>query len=236
MPFRMSGYVPFNAPIVAGLLLPNPTLAQTVFWQWLNQSHNACVNYSNRNASKPTPMSKFLQGYGAAVTAAISISVGLNILMRKANAFSPSTKSLIQRFIPLPAVATASTFNVILMRLNELDDGISVVNKQGETIGTSKIAAKKALKEMAITRAFLPIPLLGIPPIIMSMFEKTKLLKRIPKLHLPINLAVCTLCFFIALPASIAIFPQMSEVKTNELEDDIKDKTTEQILYYNKGL
>ena len=52
MPFRMSGYVPFNSPILAGLLMPNPSLAQTVFWQWLNQSHNACVNYANRNATK----------------------------------------------------------------------------------------------------------------------------------------------------------------------------------------
>jgi sideroflexin-5 len=49
---RMSGYVPFNSPILAGLLMPNPTMAQTIFWQWLNQSHNACVNYANRNATK----------------------------------------------------------------------------------------------------------------------------------------------------------------------------------------
>ena len=52
MPFRMSGYVPFNAPILAGLLIPNPSMGQLVFWQWLNQSHNACVNYANRNATK----------------------------------------------------------------------------------------------------------------------------------------------------------------------------------------
>lgn len=37
---------------VVGLLLPNPSLKQIVFWQWLNQSHNACVNYANRNATK----------------------------------------------------------------------------------------------------------------------------------------------------------------------------------------
>lgn len=52
MPFRMSGYVPFGVPMVVGILLPNPGWATIVFWQWINQSHNACVNYANRNASK----------------------------------------------------------------------------------------------------------------------------------------------------------------------------------------
>ncbi|XP_023782450.1 sideroflexin-5 [Cyanistes caeruleus] len=74
MPFRMSGYIPFGTPIVVGLLLPNQTLASTVFWQWLNQSHNACVNYANRNASKPSPTSKFIQGYLGAVISAVSIA------------------------------------------------------------------------------------------------------------------------------------------------------------------
>ncbi|KAJ3613381.1 hypothetical protein NHX12_019631, partial [Muraenolepis orangiensis] len=74
MPFRMSGFIPFGTPVV-GLLLPNQTLGSTVFWQWLNQSHNACVNYSNRNASKPTEASTFVHGYAGAVTSAVSIAV-----------------------------------------------------------------------------------------------------------------------------------------------------------------
>lgn len=37
---------------IVGLLLPNPTFKATIFWQWVNQSHNACVNYANRNATK----------------------------------------------------------------------------------------------------------------------------------------------------------------------------------------
>uniref|UniRef100_A0A8B9J0A8 Sideroflexin 5 n=1 Tax=Amazona collaria TaxID=241587 RepID=A0A8B9J0A8_9PSIT len=101
MPFRMSGRV---CPNVVGLLLPNQTLASTVFWQWLNQSHNACVNYANRNATKPSPTSKFIQGYLGAVISAVSIAVGLNVLVQRANKFTPATRLLIQRFVPFPAV------------------------------------------------------------------------------------------------------------------------------------
>ncbi|XP_037863028.1 sideroflexin-5 isoform X2 [Chlorocebus sabaeus] len=108
MPFRMSGYIPFGTPIVVGLLLPNQTLASTVFWQWLNQSHNACVNYANRNATKPSPVSKFIQGYLGAVISAVSIAVGLNVLVQKANKFTPATRLLIQRFVPFPAVGRLS--------------------------------------------------------------------------------------------------------------------------------
>jgi len=40
-------------------------------------------------------------------------------------------------------VATASTCNVILMRYNELFEGIEVCDQVGRTVGTSKEAAKK---------------------------------------------------------------------------------------------
>jgi sideroflexin-5 len=236
MPFRMSGYVPFNSPILAGLLMPNPTMAQTIFWQWLNQSHNACVNYANRNATKPTQMSTFLTGYGGAVTAAITISVGLNLLLRRANNLKPSVRNMIQRFVPLPAVATASTLNVVLMRMHEIDEGIDVVDKSGQVVGTSKLAAKKALQEMAVTRAALPIPLLTIPPVIMTMLEKTPLLKKYPRSNILFNLIVCSITFFYALPATIAIFPQMSEVNVKDLEPEIQKAAKEPHVYYNKGL
>ncbi len=42
--------------------------------------------------------------------------------------------------------------------------------------------------------------------------------------------------FFYTLPATIAIFPQMSEVKTEELEGEIQQKTGDKVVYYNKGL
>ncbi|XP_033966772.1 sideroflexin-5a isoform X2 [Pseudochaenichthys georgianus] len=172
MPFRMSGFIPFGTPVVVGLLLPNQTLVSTIFWQGLNQSHNACVNYSNRNASKPAPASKFFQGYLGAVTSAVSIAVGLNVLIQKSSRFSPTTRLLVQRFIPFPAVATANVCNVVLMRHSELSEGISVLDDNGNVVGTSKVAAKHALLETALTRVVMPMPILMLPPIIMAALEK----------------------------------------------------------------
>lgn len=236
MPFRMSGFVPFGSPIVVGLLLPNLTLGQTAFWQWLNQSHNACVNYANRNASKPTPTSRFVAGYVGAVTSAVTIAIGLSILIKRANALKPTTKMLIQKFVPFPAVACASTCNVVLMRNSELHEGIEVFDENEKVIGTSLVAAKKALKETAMTRMILPAPILIIPPAVMATLERTAFLKKNPRWHLPLNAITCTLAFGLALPVAIALFPQVSEIRRDLLEAEIQARTDSEVVYYNKGL
>lgn len=236
MPFRMSGYVPFGSPIVVGMLLPNLSFKQMIFWQWLNQSHNACVNYSNRNATKPTPTSRFIMGYVGAVTSAVSIAVGLSKLIKKANSMSPATKMLIQRFVPFPAVASANVCNVFLMRNSELTEGIDVMDQNRNTVGTSKIAARKAVLSTAGTRICLPAPLLIIPPVIMALLEKTTFLRCNPIFHLPINAVVCTVCFGLALPVAIAVFPQYASIATKDLEPEIQQATNEEVLIYNKGL
>ncbi|CAF1551990.1 unnamed protein product [Rotaria magnacalcarata] len=235
MPLRMAGYVPFGTPIVVGLLLPDPTLKQIIFWQWLNQSHNAGVNYANRNATQHTPVSKFITGYLSAVTVSVSIAVGLTMAIRRAKSLPPTLKNIVQRFVPLPAVACASTCNVIFMRYHELNEGIEVVDEQNNPIGVSKVAAKKALTEMAMTRAFLPVPILSIPPLILLAFEKN-ILRRFPRLSLPLNTLACTFSFGLALPISIALFPQRSKVSINELEKEIQARTNQPYVYYNKGL
>ncbi|RMX47467.1 hypothetical protein pdam_00002114 [Pocillopora damicornis] len=103
MPFRMSGYVPFGTVTVVGMLLPAPSLRTVIFWQWMNQSHNAAVNYSNRNASKPTPTSRFLLSYFGAVTSAVTIALGLTTLVKRAKISNLSMKALLQRLVAYPA-------------------------------------------------------------------------------------------------------------------------------------
>lgn len=236
MPFRMSGFVPFGTPVVVGLLLPNQTLMSTIFWQWLNQSHNACVNYSNRNASQPNPTSAFVHGYLGAVTSAVSIAVGLNVLIQRARSFSPSTRLLVQRFVPFPAVASANVCNVLLMRKSELSDGISVLDNNGNVVGTSRVAAKYALLETALTRVVMPMPILVLPPVIMANLEKLPVLKRNSRLVLPVHAAVCLAAFAFALPLAISLFPQTSQISVDKLEPEITRATDCKILFYNKGL
>uniref|UniRef100_F6S8K7 Sideroflexin 5 n=1 Tax=Callithrix jacchus TaxID=9483 RepID=F6S8K7_CALJA len=220
MPFRMSGKL----------------LGPFWFWSWLNQSHNACVNYANRNATKPSPASKFIQGYLGAVISAVSIAVGLNVLVQKANKFTPATRLLIQRFVPFPAVASANICNVVLMRYGELEEGIDVLDSDGNLVGSSKIAARHALLETALTRVVLPMPILVLPPIIMSMLEKTALLQARPRLLLPVQSLVCLAAFGLALPLAISLFPQMSEIETSQLEPEIAQATSSRTVVYNKGL
>ncbi|KAK1332969.1 hypothetical protein QTO34_006500 [Cnephaeus nilssonii] len=236
MPFRMSGYIPFGTPIVVGLLLPNQTLASTVFWQWLNQSHNACVNYANRNATKPSPASKFIQGYLGAVISAVSIAVGLNVLVQKANKFTPATRLLVQRFVPFPAVASANICNVVLMRYGELEEGIDVLDGDGNLVGSSRIAARHPPLPTTLSRMVLPMPILVLPPIVMSMLEKTALLQARPRLLLPVQSLVCLAAFGLALPLAISLFPQMSEIETSQLEPEIARATSSRTVVYNKGL
>ncbi|KAF3845144.1 hypothetical protein F7725_008307 [Dissostichus mawsoni] len=218
MPFRMSGFIPFGTPV------------------GLNQSHNACVNYCNRNASKPAPASKFFQGYLGAVTSAVSIAVGLNVLIQKSSRFSPTSRLLVQRFIPFPAVATANVCNVVLMRHSELSEGISVLDDNGNVVGTSKVAAKHALLETALTRVVMPMPILMLPPIIMAALEKLPLLQRRRRLVLPVHSLVCLAAFGLALPLAISLFPQMSQISVNQLEPEIAMATDCKIVTYNKGL
>lgn len=236
MPFRMSGYVPFGTPIVIGLLLPNQTVLSTIIWQWLNQSHNACVNYANRNATKPTPTSKFLQGYFGAVTSAVSIAVGLNVLIEKAHKLSPATRKIIQRLVPFPAVASANICNVGLMRHTELSEGIDVLDYNGNVVGSSRIAAKHAIMETAFTRVVLPMPIFVLPPIIMSYLERLQFLQKNRRLLLPIHSAVCLVTFALSLPVAISLFPQMSQIEVSRLEPEIAMATDCKVVTYNKGL
>ena len=107
---RMSFQTPGGMFITGAMLNFYKSVPQVVFWQWFNQSFNALVNYTNRNASAPTNTSQLATAYFSATFSALGTAVGLKAALAK------SSSPLLKRFVPFAAVAAANCVNIPLMR------------------------------------------------------------------------------------------------------------------------
>jgi sideroflexin-2 len=99
---RMSFQVPGGMAITGAMLQFYKTNQAVIFWQFVNQSFNAIVNYTNRNANSPVTTTQLGIAYVSATTSALVASLGYKKLMeKKGNPF-------FQRYAPFSAVAIAN--------------------------------------------------------------------------------------------------------------------------------
>ncbi|XP_039727400.1 sideroflexin-3 isoform X2 [Pteropus medius] len=205
-----------------------------VFWQWVNQSFNAVVNYSNRSGDAPITVGQLGTAYVSATTGAVATALGLKSLTKH-------LPPLVGRFVPFAAVAAANCINIPLMRQRELQVGIPVTDEAGQRLGHSVTAAKQGIFQVVISRICMAIPAMAIPPVIMDTLEKKEFLKRRPWLGAPLQVGLVGFCLVFATPLCCALFPQRSSIHVSRLEPELRAQIHQQnpsveVVYYNKGL
>ncbi|MBN3321894.1 SFXN2 protein, partial [Atractosteus spatula] len=232
---RMSFQVPGGMAITGFMLQFYRTVPAVVFWQWVNQSFNALVNYTNRNAASPITPKQIGVAYVTATNTAVITAVGLNLYTKKA---SP----LVARWVPFVAVAAANCVNIPMMRQQEILNGISVTDENGNKLGHSRKAAIKGIAQVVVSRVTMAAPGMIILPIVMQRIEKYKFMQRIAFLHAPLQVMMVGVFLTFMVPAACSLFPQRCSMAVSKLEPELRDSIHSQYgdsvryVYFNKGL
>ncbi|KAF6208912.1 hypothetical protein GE061_014654 [Apolygus lucorum] len=233
---RMSAQVPCNMIVTGSMMVFYRTTPAVVFWQWVNQSFNALVNYCNRSDAA-MPISQIASSYLIATTGAVGTAVALNKAVQR-------MPSIVGRFVPFAAVAAANCVNIPAMRKTELQDGIKVFDENNNLIGQSKIAAKEATISVVISRIIMAAPSMAITPIVMNSMENKGIFKKSRFIAPLTGIGLTGLILTFATPLACALFAQNAPIEVSKLEPEIQEKvnsklhskTSKQVLYYNKGL
>ncbi|KAJ7325149.1 hypothetical protein JRQ81_018169 [Phrynocephalus forsythii] len=229
---RMSFQVPGGMAITGCMLQFYRTVPAVVFWQWVNQSFNAIVNYTNRNAATPVPC------------APIPSLLWINLVFRLTS-FSFSLQrapSLLARWVPFAAVAAANCVNIPLMRQQELINGITVTDENGNTLGKSRKAAIKGITQVVLSRIVMAAPGMILLPVIMEKLEKYPFMNKIRVLHAPLQTILVGGFLVFMVPVGCALFPQRSSIAVSHLEPSLRElivaKHGDKVpyAYFNKGL
>lgn len=237
MPGRMSAFILMNVPTAAGMIIQGPrSTALAVFWQWANQTYNIINNYVNR-AGPDVEYAALGQSYVMAVIASVSIAFGAGVLLKR--------KPQLKKFgpaIPYFAVITAGTTNLSFTRMDEIKNGINVSDSDGNVLGRSVSAGRLAVFKTVTTRSiFLPIIPILFPAVTTSVLVNAGIIAASSPAGIAVQLAVITASMAVALPAALAILPEIMEIPVDSLEEDFhglvdKNGNPITIVYASKGL
>ncbi|XP_022080699.1 sideroflexin-2-like [Acanthaster planci] len=232
---KMSFQVPGGMAITGAMLQWYKTMPAVVFWQWINQSFNALVNYTNRNAASSITNREIGLAYVTATSSALVTALSLNSLTKK----SPP---LIARYVPFAAVAAANCVNIPMMRQKEIVSGIVVCDEKGRELGKSKKAARKGITQVVTSRIIMAAPGMCVLPVIMERLLRYPWFRRVSVLHGPFQVMAVGCFLLFMTPTACALFPQRCSMAVSNLEPDLQASIRAeygdaiQRVYFNKGL
>ena len=119
---RFSSFLPTNIPICFGFIIAAPTPFNTVFWQWVNQTYNAFLNYGNRNASSKYTNEDIIKSYLAACGSSLTISLAIRkALSSRTKGVTGAKAYIFNATSSFFACASAGFINAWFMRQTEME-------------------------------------------------------------------------------------------------------------------
>ncbi|KAH8247333.1 hypothetical protein KR038_002739 [Drosophila bunnanda] len=231
---RMSAQMPMNTVITGGMMAFYKSTGAVVFWQWFNQTYNAVVNYTNRSGTTPISQQQLVTSYCLATGGALATALSLNRAVKNMN-------PLVGRLVPLVAVAAANCINIPCMRMQELRNGVVLLDENNTEMGVSKKAAAVGISAVILSRIAMAIPGMTLTPMLMNNLEKRGFLAKYPRSNAPIQTLFCGFVLIFATPLGCAFFKQRAGIKVDSLESEVRDSIKKKrpeldTVWFNKGL
>ncbi|XP_075071654.1 sideroflexin-4 [Mixophyes fleayi] len=232
--FRPPALLIMGAPTVVAALFPHRTVMSAFICQVPFHMYMAGFTLANKNQSvqeEKTSLQHTLY-LSASVLYLTCIGAVPMFLMKRLKISNPPMQNFFGRILPPPLFGLLGALNVLLMRYSEVENGIQVLDKEGRVVGVSHEAGKKAIRETAVSRS----ALVGFTVLIPSLMKRSPHMLRNPRMFNVLKQVSAVLAFGAMAPVSFSIFPQKGKIKRDNLEDDLKEKTTEPEVFYNRGV
>ncbi|XP_016950716.1 sideroflexin-1-3 [Drosophila biarmipes] len=231
---RMAAQMPMNTIITGGMMAFYKSTSAVVFWQWCNQTFNAIVNYTNRSGTSPISQPQLITSYCLATGGALATALSLNRAVRNMN-------PLVGRLVPLVAVGAANCINIPCMRMQELRNGVVLLDENNNEMGISQKAAVVGISAVILSRIAMAIPGMTLTPVLMNVLEKRGFLAKYPRSNAPIQTLFCGFVLIFATPLGCAFFKQRAGIKVDSLESEVRDSIKKKrpdldTVWFNKGL
>lgn len=127
MVMRMTFFLPGNLPISIGMIFGPATILSTIFWQIMNQTYNAALNFGNANKSSPVKNKDILMSYCGAVTAACFTGYSIRKITAPMLKGATGAKlTVLNSLTSMTSVAIGGWVNNFAIRQPEVISGIGI--------------------------------------------------------------------------------------------------------------
>lgn len=192
-----------------------------------------------------------LKSYSAAVGSALTVAFGLATFIQKR--YSPAQAKHLMKFVAFPSAVVASSLNCYIVRSPEIETGIPLMDENAQAImvldannkmvpAVSQEAATRGVNSTTMSRALLQAPVYFLPPLLLGLGPFAKFLAKRPTARVPMTTFLLLTSFGLGLPATVAIFPQITTIDADQVEPAFQNlqnpntQTPYTVYYYNKGL